>query len=37
MRLDSLEYTKQDIESNIHNSKNTVSKGLTLAGGLNIY
>ena len=37
LRLDNLGYTKKDIASSVHSSRNTVSEVLTLAGNLHIY
>ena len=36
LRLDNLGYTKKDIASNIHSSRNTVSEVLTLAANLHV-
>ena len=37
LRLDNLGYTKKDIASSVHSSRNTVSEVLTLAGNLRVY
>ena len=36
LRLDNLGYTKKDIASSVHSSRNTVSEVLTLAGNLHV-
>lgn len=36
LRLDNLGYTKKDVASSVHSSRNTVSEVLTLAGNLHI-
>lgn len=36
LRLDNLGYTKKDIASNIHSSRNTVSEVLTLAANFHV-
>ena len=36
LRLDHLGYTKKDIASSVHSSRNTVSEVLTLAGNLHV-
>ena len=36
LRLNNLGYTKKDIASSVHSSRNTVSEVLTLAGNLHI-
>ena len=36
LRLDNLGYTKKDIASSVHSSRNTVSEVLTLAGTLHV-
>ena len=37
LRLDNLGYTKKDIASSVHSSRNTVSEVLTLSGNLHVY
>lgn len=36
LRLDNLGYTKKDIASSVHSSRNIVSEVLTLAGNLHV-
>ncbi len=36
LRLDNLGYTKKDIASSVHSSRNTVSEVLTIAGNLHV-
>lgn len=36
LRLNNLGYTKKDIASSVHSSRNTVSEVLTLTGNLHI-